>query len=82
MKDWEDHSIHVIESLKRIEKKLDVYDTKFNDHVSDESNRIAKLEGKINETRQELKFHSRLGSMIAILAGSVISWFIESRRNG
>lgn len=73
---------HILTSLDRIEKKLDVYDEKLNSHIAEDSGKFEKMNGKINEVRQELKFHSRLGSMVAVLVGSVISWVIEVRRNG
>lgn len=67
----ETNSVHIIKSIERIDKRLDIIESKVEDRISKIDSVIEKLDAKIDGMRNDLnsQFKWLLGVMITLFSG-------------
>lgn len=76
MRDWEENSVHVLESLKRIERKIDALDDTLKEHAINDERRMDSIDRNATKMQSDLKWHSRIASALGAVFAIIFTSFM------
>lgn len=74
---WEENSKFILESLKRIEDKLDMHSSMMQDHFEKDVKDFEKVNIKMEKISTNLSWHTRIGSAVIGCLSAVVGWKIH-----